>query len=87
MEKQTRRSCKLEHQLPRLPVHRVLHRLSHPGATVLTITDVRAILSTADTMHIWIKYFSSTAKPLLDLMRKDVDFVWQRCTVPGYGDP
>ncbi len=42
-----------------------------------TITDVRAFLGTAGTMRIWIKDFSSIAKPLVDLTRKNVDFVWQ----------
>ena len=42
-----------------------------------TITDVRAFLGTAGTMRIWIKNFSSLAKPLVDLTWKDVDFVWQ----------
>ncbi len=42
-----------------------------------TVSDVRAFLSTAGTMRIWIKDFSSIARPLIDLMRKDADFVWQ----------
>jgi hypothetical protein len=28
-------------------------------------------------MRIWIKDFSSIARPLVDLTRKDTDFVWQ----------
>ena len=42
-----------------------------------TITDVRAFLGTAGTMRIWIKDFSALAKPLVDLTRKNIDFVWQ----------
>jgi integrase-like protein/reverse transcriptase-like protein/aspartyl protease len=42
-----------------------------------TVTDVRAFLGTAGTMRIWIKDFSATAKPLVDLTRKNIDFVWQ----------
>ena len=42
-----------------------------------TVTDVRAFLGTAGTMHIWIKDFSSLAKPLVNLMHKNIDFVWQ----------
>jgi hypothetical protein len=42
-----------------------------------TVTDVHAFLGTAGTMRIWIKDFLATAKPLVDLTRKDVDFIWQ----------
>ena len=42
-----------------------------------TVSDVRAFLGTAGTMRIWIKDFSSIARPLVDLTRKDADFVWQ----------
>ena len=42
-----------------------------------TVTDVHAFLGTAGTMRIWIKDFSSLAKPLVDLTRKNIDFVWQ----------
>ncbi len=42
-----------------------------------TVSDVRAFLGTAGTMCIWIKDFSSIARPLVDLTRKDADFVWQ----------
>ena len=42
-----------------------------------TVSNVRTFLGTAGTMHIWIKDFSSIARPLVDLMRKDADFVWQ----------
>jgi len=40
------------------------------------VTDVRAFLGTARTMHIWIKNYSVTARPLVDLTRKDVEFAW-----------
>lgn len=42
-----------------------------------TVSDVHAFLGTAGTMCIWIKDFSSIARPLIDLTRKDADFVWQ----------
>ena len=42
-----------------------------------TVTDVRAFLGTAGTMRIWVNDFSALAKPLVDLMRKDIEFVWQ----------
>ena len=42
-----------------------------------TVSDVRAFLGTAGTMRIWIKDFSLIARPLVDLTRKDADFVWQ----------
>ena len=42
-----------------------------------TVTDVRAFLGTAGTMRIWVQDFSDLAKPLVDLTRKDIDFVWQ----------
>ena len=42
-----------------------------------TVSDVCAFLGTAGTMRIWIKDFSSIAKPLVDLTRKDTDFIWQ----------
>jgi hypothetical protein len=38
---------------------------------------VRAFLGTASTMLIWIKDFSSIAKRLVDLTRKNIDFVWK----------
>ena len=41
-----------------------------------SVTDVRAFLGTAGTMHIWIKNFSTIARPLVDLTRKDADFIW-----------
>ena len=41
-----------------------------------TVTDVRAFLGTAGTMRIWIKNFSTIARPLVDLTRKDADFMW-----------
>jgi transposase InsO family protein len=42
-----------------------------------TVTDVRAFLGTAGTMRIWVNDFLALAKPLVDLTRKDVDFIWQ----------
>jgi hypothetical protein len=41
-----------------------------------TVTDVRAFLGTAGTMRIWIKNYSATARPLIDLTRKDAEFTW-----------
>ena len=41
-----------------------------------SVTDVRAFLGTAGTMRIWIKNFSTIARPLVDLTRKDADFIW-----------
>jgi hypothetical protein len=35
------------------------------------------VLGTAGTLCIWIKGFSSMAKPLIDLTRKNIDFIWQ----------
>ena len=41
-----------------------------------TVTDVRAFLGTAGTMRIWIKNYSAIARPLVDLTRKDTEFIW-----------
>lgn len=41
-----------------------------------TLTDVRAFLGTAGLVRIFIKNFSYIAKPLVDLTRKDAEFVW-----------
>ena len=41
-----------------------------------TVTDVHAFLGTAGTMRIWIKDFSTIARPLVDLTRKDTEFSW-----------
>ena len=41
-----------------------------------TVTDVRAFLGTAGTMRIWIKNYSATARPLVDLTHKDAEFIW-----------
>ncbi len=41
------------------------------------VTDVRAFLGTAGTMRIWIRNYSAIARPLVDLTRKNVDFIWQ----------
>ena len=42
-----------------------------------TVSDVRAFLGTAGTMRIWIKNYSAIARPLVDLTRKNTDFVWE----------
>ena len=42
-----------------------------------TISDIHTFLGTAGTMHIWIKDFSSIARPLVNLTQKDADFIWQ----------
>ena len=39
--------------------------------------DIHAFLGIAGTMYIWIKDFLAIAKPLVDLMWKNIDFVWQ----------
>jgi hypothetical protein len=41
------------------------------------VTDVRAFLGTTRTMRIWIKNYSATARPLVDLTHKNTDFVWE----------
>jgi hypothetical protein len=41
-----------------------------------SITDVCAFLGTVGTMRIWIKNYSATAQPLVNLTRKDVEFIW-----------
>jgi len=41
------------------------------------VTNVRAFLGTAGTMRIWIKSYSHIARPLIDLMCKNVNFVWE----------
>jgi len=41
------------------------------------LTDVRAFLGIAGYMRIWIKDFSSIARPLTDLTRKGTPFTWE----------
>jgi hypothetical protein len=41
-----------------------------------SITDVCAFLGTAGTMQIWIKNYSATTRPLVDLTHKDAEFIW-----------
>jgi len=41
------------------------------------VTDVRAFLGTAGTMHIWIRNYPAIARPLIDLTHKNVEFIWQ----------
>jgi hypothetical protein len=41
------------------------------------VSDVRAFLGTAGTMRIWIKNYSAIARPLVDLTRKGIDFIWR----------
>src|SRR6266702_682614 len=40
------------------------------------VTNICTFLGTAGTMRIWIKNYSVTAWPLVDLTRKDVEFAW-----------
>src|SRR5712672_3638201 len=42
------------------------------------ISDVRAFLGTAGYMRLWIKGYSSIARPLVDLTRKGQTFKWQQ---------
>jgi hypothetical protein len=49
----------------------------HTWLPCKTVSDVHTFLSTAGTTRIWIKDFSSIARPLVDLTQKDADFVWQ----------
>jgi hypothetical protein len=42
-------------------------------------TDVRAFLGLTGFMRVWIKDYSTTARPLVELTRKDVAFVWEEC--------
>jgi hypothetical protein len=44
--------------------------------TCKTVTDIWAFLGTAGTMHIWIKNYSAIAWPLVDLTRKEAEFIW-----------
>jgi len=41
------------------------------------LSDIHAFLGIAGYMRIWIKNFSAIARPLVDLTRKGVPFVWQ----------
>ena len=42
-----------------------------------TVTDVRAFLGTAGVMWIWIQNYSAITRPLVDLTRKDAEFIWE----------
>jgi hypothetical protein len=42
-----------------------------------TVTDVRAFLGLSGYMRIWIKDYSSIARPLVNLTRKETAFVWE----------
>jgi hypothetical protein len=44
--------------------------------TCKTVTDVRAFLGTTGFMRIWIKNYSSIARPLVNLTRKGQAFSW-----------
>src|SRR6266850_2601428 len=41
------------------------------------LSDIRAFLSLASYMRIWIKNYSTIAHPLVDLTRKGAPFIWQ----------
>ena len=40
------------------------------------MTQLRGFLGLAGTMHIWIERYSEVARPLTELLRKDVPFEW-----------
>ena len=42
-------------------------------------TDVRSFLGLTGFMRVWIKDYSTIARPLVELTRKDVAFVWEEC--------
>ena len=41
-----------------------------------TVKDVRGFLGLCGTMRIWIKNYSLIARPLTELVRKEVEFIW-----------
>jgi hypothetical protein len=43
-----------------------------------TVTDVRVFLGTAGTLRIWIKDFTLIAHPLVELMKKGVEWKWTK---------
>ena len=49
----------------------------HTWPACKDVTDVRAFLGTAGTMQIWIRNYSAIAHPLVDLTRKNTEFIWQ----------
>lgn len=44
--------------------------------TLKTPTDVRGFLGLCGTVRIWIQGYSSLIRPLTELYRKDVEFIW-----------
>ncbi len=44
--------------------------------TLKTVKDVRGFLGLCGTVRIWIKDYSAIARPLTELIRRDIDFVW-----------
>lgn len=44
--------------------------------TLKTPTEVRGFLGLCGTVRIWIKGYSSLIRPLTELYRKDVEFIW-----------
>ncbi len=44
--------------------------------TLKTVKDVRGFLGLCGTVRIWIKDYSAIARPLMELIRRDIDFVW-----------
>ena len=45
-----------------------------------TVKDVRGFLGLCGTVRIWIKGYSEIAQPLIELVQKDVKFIWtERC--------
>ena len=49
----------------------------HTWPACKDVTDVRAFLGTTGTMRIWIRNYSAIARPLVDLTRKNTEFIWQ----------
>lgn len=44
--------------------------------TPTTVTQIRQFLGLCGTMRIWIKNYSAKARPLTELVRKDIPFEW-----------
>ena len=44
--------------------------------TPINLSEVRGFLGLCGTVRIWIKDYSQIARPLVDLTRKDVPFIW-----------
>ena len=46
--------------------------------TLATVKDVRGFLGLCGTVRIWIKNYSEIARPLTELVRKNISFIWDR---------